>query len=114
MIASKAILGFSFLLIAASSFGQEGLQPDKGVALTKLQKAIEGTYQIQMLGTRKQPIVPLEVIRQIEDKRKENEIFYINYCPDYRIMVLPRNMISSESFVPVKPITFISLNEIDQ
>ncbi len=114
MIASRAILGFLFLLIVASSFGQEGLQPEKVVALTKLQKEIEGTYQIQMLGTRKQPIVPLEVIRLIEDKRKENEIYYINYCPDYRIMVLPRNRISSESFVPVKPITFISLNEIDQ
>ena len=114
MIASRAILGFSFLLIAAPSFGQEGLQPEKVVALTKLQKEIRGTYQIQMLGTRKQPVIPLELIQQIENNRKENEVSYINYCSDYRIMVLPRNIISSESFIPVKPITFISLDETDQ
>lgn len=66
-----------------------------------------------MLGTRKQPAVPLTLIQQIENNRKENEVSYINYCSDYRIMVLPRNRISSESFIPVKPITIIPLDELD-
>lgn len=114
MILPRAILWSVFLLVYTYAFAQEGLRPEEVMRLSKLQKEIRGTYQIQMLGTRKQPAVPLELIQQIENNRKENEVSYINYCSDYRIMVLPRNRISSDSFIPIQPITFISLNEIDQ
>jgi hypothetical protein len=57
-----------------------------------------GTFQIQVVNSRINPTVGVEIIEKIESERKETEIVYIPLRENVRIMVLPNREILNADF----------------
>lgn len=106
MTYTKVILVVAFLFTAAFTKAQENLTPEKILELTELNQSIIGTYQIQMVGTRKQVSLHLSMVEQIEAARSETEITFLPYGPQRRILILPRQTIEAKGFMPIKTVSY--------
>ena len=115
MKALKAILLFSLTSLYFSvGNAQSDLSDDEIAELISLKETIDGTYQFQMIDTRSLPTIQLSLFREIEKRRHDTEIIYYMYSDKMRIMILPRNQISSADFKKLEYLIFIQSNEINQ
>lgn len=77
--------------------------------ISQLSKELEGTWQIQVINSRKMPAIPIQVVETIEQRRLDNDTSYYYLYPDIRIMILPRKVILNKNFNKIEKITHISL-----
>jgi len=78
------------------------------LSLDQLSKKLEGTWQIQVINSRKRPAISIQVVETIEQRRLDNDTSYYYLDPDIRIMILPRKVISNKNFQKLEKISFIS------
>ncbi len=64
-------------------------------------KAKIGTYQFVISVTKSEPVFSDEILFEIEQKRDENEIVYLDVAPGVRVTILPRKTINAPGFVPL-------------
>lgn len=88
------VLVLTPILLSAQSEGSEAEAKD----LLKLKKELKGTYQIQMVGTRKRAAIPLSLYEKIDSVRKEEELVYYKVSDIMRVKVLPSSQIEAEGF----------------
>ena len=110
----SSIIGILFVLMAEAGYSQADLPKEKVQELMALNDQLEGTWQIQMVGTRSQPIIPIDLIERIEAVRSNSEVTYFYFDPVIRIMVLPFEQINAPGFIPVTRIKFIGAHEKDK
>lgn len=98
----------SFFAISTEIIAQETVKPSRtpeeqkafDVLNQRWNKAL-GTFQIQVVNSRINPTVGVEIIEKIEADRKESEIVYISLRENVRIMVLPHREILKADFVKI-------------
>lgn len=105
---NKLVLLLAILFVSGLSFAQSNLTPEKVEELTTLKTELDGTYQIQMIGTRSLPTIELSWFEVIHDSREQNETVYITVSDNCRIMVLPQTAIDAPGFVPLEYIGYIN------
>lgn len=103
------LLGF---LITSPVFAQENLTKEEVVKYTAMIQEAEGTYQIQMIDTRSLPVLPISIIKTIEEKRKDDETVYFFFKPDTRIKILSRQEIKNKKLTIDEKIIHISSNNL--
>ncbi len=92
----------AFLFFGSLAYSQHDLSEERMKELKELKQELEGTYQIQMMGTRARPSIPMEVFGKIRSKRKEQEATYHSVDENTRIKILPRERIDEEDFQGVE------------
>ncbi|MFP5471585.1 MAG: hypothetical protein ACLGGV_08300, partial [Bacteroidia bacterium] len=63
----------SVLISAQSTKQKEELSKERIEQISQLNQQFEGTYQIQMIDTRKQPALPFDLVERVNAVRKQNE-----------------------------------------
>lgn len=99
---------FLFLVLSAETKAQEMVKPSRSPEEQKVFDALNqrwnkalGTFQIQVVNSRINPTVGVEIIEKIEASRKEAEIVYISLRENVRIMILPIREIQKVDFVKI-------------
>lgn len=67
-----------------------------------------GSFQIQIVNSRRNPQINVLLILEIEKNRKEDDISYLQLEDDIRVMILPKSTIQKE-YTHLK--TFEYINE---
>ena len=105
---------FLFLALSAEIIAQETVKPSRTPDEQKVFDALNqrwnkalGTFQIQVVNSRINPTVGVEIIEKIEAERKEAEIVYITLRENVRIMVLPNKEIQKADFVKIPYFQYI-------
>lgn len=120
------IFGCAILLISHGSFASNSQKSTnfliKNTNLDQIETISEtpqekwdkalGTFQFEILEGRKLTEISIAVIEEIENKRHDTEIIYIQYSERIRITVLPKSMIngSFEKLELMKTVKSFSLN----
>lgn len=68
----------------------------------------QGTFQIQIVNSRKNPQVDVSVIEDIIKSRKKDEIVYLPLMEEVRIMILPYSQIQSSEFKKIELYKYVS------
>lgn len=110
----SSIIGILFVLMAEAGYSQADLPKEKMQELMALNDQLEGTWQIQMVGTRAQPMIPFDLVKRVDAIRSENEVKYFYIDPKIRIKVLSFEQINSPGFIPVKRIISIGHDEVNK
>ena len=108
------ILLMVFVFFAGEAYSQTRQQHEEDQDLILLNQKLSGTWQIQMVGTRSQPMIPFDLVKRVDAIRSKNEVKYFYIDPKIRIKVLSFNQINSPGFIPVTRITFIGTNEVNK
>jgi len=103
-----------FVLFVGEAYSQTFQQHEEKQDLIALNQKLTGTWQIQMVGTRAQPMIPFDLVKRVDAIRSKNEVKYFYVDPKIRIMVLPFDQINSQDFIPVKTIAYIGQNEVEK
>ncbi len=104
----QAITIAILLLSPAMGCAQSDLSKKEVKELTALKKELEGTYQVQMLGTDADPSLMLSVYEKIAEKRDDKEVVHYQVDEHTRIKILPKERIRDDDFEGVKPrVTYI-------
>lgn len=69
---------------------------------------IDGTYQIQLINSRSQPLIPANLNKIILDNRDATEIKYVKLGTEVRIKILPLSEINKPDFQPLARIGYVS------
>ncbi|MFB6258608.1 MAG: hypothetical protein ABEH38_07930 [Flavobacteriales bacterium] len=96
------LLIFSSMVLSGAVFAQNELSDQKVKELEELKEKLEGTYQIQMMGTRGRPSIPIKVFEKIKSRRKDQKVSFYSVDANTRIKILPRERIEQEGFEGVK------------
>ena len=67
--------------MAEAGYSQADLPKEKVQELVALNNQLAGTWQVQMVGTRSQPIIPINLIERIEAIRSNSEVKYFYLDP---------------------------------
>jgi hypothetical protein len=86
------------LLIGFFSICQGQATADKEVFVSP--EWYDGTYQVEVFGTRAQPQLPSDIDVMIEDARKEAEEVLLPISKYVRVRILPTQSIFSPGFSP--------------
>ena len=105
---NRYLVVICFLLLVNCLKAQQGSTTESTKKLQQLNVALDGTYQIQVLNSRELPIFPMSLLPKIDSLRSENDTVYISVKPTERIMVLPRKVINSSSFIKPQHVIHIS------
>ena len=104
----------SFFIISTEIIAQETVKPSRTPEEQKVFDALNqrwnkalGTFQIQVVNSRINPTVGVEIIEKIEANRKETEIVYIPLRENVRIMILPNREIQKADFVKIPYFQYI-------
>ncbi|MFB6258631.1 MAG: hypothetical protein ABEH38_08045 [Flavobacteriales bacterium] len=109
-----SIASAAFLLLSLGGAAQPDLSQKEVKELRSLKEELKGTYQIQMIGTRKKPSVMLSLYDSIANKRKEEEVVYHRVNEKMRIKILPREKIEASNFKGVEPrVVHLEESEVD-
>lgn len=93
------------------SFSQNSLSKSQVDQYATMFMEAQGTYQIQMINTRKMPAIPISLISQIEKKRHQSEVRYFNFKENIKIKILPKDVIESTTFEPIERIVHLNSNQ---
>ncbi len=113
----KITLVLLFIFIAASGVSKaqlnQGLHDQnrdeiKMKDLREKWDKAQGTFQIQIVNSRINPQVDVAVIEEIEKLRKQEEIVYLPFRDDVRIMILPITMMQSAEFKKLETYKYIT------
>ena len=107
----KKISFLIILFLPILSLSQSVLSKSKVDQYTTMFKKAQGTYQIQMINTRKMPVIPLSLISKIEKKRHQSEDRYFNFKENIKIKILPKDVIESTTFEPIERIVHLNSNQ---
>lgn len=80
----------SYKRIQKESTNNEG---EKELLKNRWEQAL-GTFQFQIINSRINPQIDINVIDEIEKSRDENKIIYIDYKENIKIMILPKSAIA--------------------
>ena len=97
-----------FSLIPTFFISQRNLSEADVSYYTSMLKVAEGTYQIQMINTRKEPILPINIIDKIENIRHQTDIKYLNLNSETRIKVLSKELIENPTFNNIKKVIYLN------
>ena len=94
----KYLLLISALILVSATitYSQEKITKE---AFLELKSELEGTYQIQMIGTRAKPAIDSDHFLKINKLRKEDEDTYYYVSDKVRFLILSDNKISSGSLI---------------
>lgn len=96
-------------------WGQSDLSKEEGKDLKKLKEELEGTYQIEVIGSREEVAIHLKDFQAIHEKRKEQELAYHSLKENIRVRILPREEIEKSSFEGVdKKVVYIEEKKKDK
>lgn len=68
----------------------------------KVQKAAKGTYQFIVDNIKSQVVFSDEILYEVEKNRDEKEIKYLQLGSQAKVKILPRSVINSADFIPIK------------
>lgn len=97
--------------VVAESVQAENRKAETSRLMSLLNK-LEGTYQIQVIDSREQPTIPLTLMETIELNRHVTEVKYIWLKSNMRVKILPKNEISSPSFIGIPRVINISASDL--
>jgi preprotein translocase subunit SecF len=69
-----------------------------------------GTFQFQVINSRLQPSINVNIIEKIESNRHQTDTVYLKYTEEIRIMILPVKTIQRADFKKLDLIRHISQN----
>ena len=96
------------LFVPLLSFSQSSLLKSQVDQYTTMFKEAQGTYQIQMINTKKMPAIPIRLISDIEKQRHQSEVKYLFLDENIKIMILPKDVIENSEFVQIEKIIHLS------
>lgn len=70
--------------------------------------AAEGTFQIQVINSRSQPLIPANINELVAANRQATEIVYVQLGTDVRLKILPLTEINRSGFVPLEKVKHIT------
>lgn len=76
--------------------------------LTQLLQELEGTYQIQIINSRKEIAYNLSLMDIIVAQRHQTEVVYYQLKENVRVKILPFSEINKENFVRLERIKHIA------
>ena len=71
--------------------------------LSGLSAKMEGTYQLQIINSRKEVIFPINLLDAIEEKRSENDTVLFEVNDIARFIILPKKIINNPGFKKLSP-----------
>lgn len=101
----------SFLFLQAP-YAQEELSKEDAQKYATMFNNAGGTYQFQIIDSREKLTIPFSFIQQIEDARDEDEIVYIPFKENVRVMILPKNAIISGNYEALEKFAFINSSDL--
>ena len=66
--------------------------------------AAEGTFQIQVINSRSQPIIPANINELVTANRNATEIVYVQLGTDVRLKILPLSEINRPEFTRLEKV----------
>lgn len=93
-----------FVLLGNKGFSQVKSSPN-------IDSNIEGTYQIQVIGTRAQPNIPGNLKEIVQKNRNATQVKYVSLGSVVKLKILPFSQINSSSFKPLTSIAHIAREE---
>jgi hypothetical protein len=106
---------FFLVLFPILGTAQSDLSEEEVQELKSLRKELKGTYQIQVIGSRVKPAIPLALYRTIDEKREPQEVVYHEMSDRMRVKILPEKQIESSDFERVEErIVHISEKEAER
>ena len=100
----KKISFLIILFLPILTLSQRVLSKSQVDQFTSMLQDAQGTYQIQMIGTRKMPAIPISLISDIEKLRHQSEVKYLFLDENIKIMILPKDVIENSQFVQIEKI----------
>ena len=95
-----AIILFALIIIqpikaqtSSKKIQNEKSEEEKELLKNRWEKAL-GTFQFQIINSRINPQIDINIIDEIEKNRDENKIIYINYKENIKIMILSKSTIA--------------------
>jgi hypothetical protein len=76
--------------------------------------SVRGTYQLQVIGSRAQPLVPENLAVLVQKNRHAREVVYIALGTQLRLKVLPYSEIGKAGFKPVQPVAHLTSEQAAQ
>lgn len=104
----KIMLFISVILTSFSSIAQEHLTQQQVATYKTMHNEAKGTYQIQIVNTRQIPAIPLSIIQVVEENRHLTDTIYVDYSSHMRIMILPKDIINSGQYTPLRQTEYVS------
>ncbi len=99
----KSLLLLILIFTGLMSKAQEATDKNK----IDTSENIEGTYQIQVINSRNQPLIPVNLKELVLKNRDATKIIYIPFGTDVRIKVMSTSEINKTGFKPLEPIANI-------
>jgi hypothetical protein len=96
---TKAVFLFCFILGISIHNVYSQLDKNTGVR--------EGTYQIQVVNTRMQPAVPVDILQEVTKKRKKSERTMLSVSEHVRILIFSEEEINDPNFVAPKKFLYV-------
>lgn len=94
---------FAFLfLVPILSSAQTDLSKKEVKELRGLKKELEGTYQVQMIGTEAEASLMLSVYEEIAARRDDKKVVHYRVDERTRIKILPKERIEAKGFQGVE------------
>jgi len=69
---------------------------------------IDGTYQIQVINSRSQPLMPVNLNKIVLENRDATKVKYVPLGSIVRLMILPLSEINKPDFKPLDQIGYVS------
>lgn len=115
LIQRNGITALILLFLPLIGSAQETMDEEEQEELVQLKEELKGSYQIQMIGTRGRPAVPLSLFRTIHEKREAQEEVYHWVDETMRVRILPENKIESPEFEGVdERVVYLTEKEADK
>ena len=105
---NKVVLVFCLSLLSIVGYSQKEYTQEQIQEIQDLNAQIEGTYQIQVIDSRKQPALPFELAKIVEEKRSQTETVYHYLDSNIRILILPENQMKRNKFTKDEKLIYIS------
>lgn len=108
----KLVLACLSVFTFFSFYGQENLSETEAKKFATMFNNAGGTYQFQIIDTREKLTIPISYIQTIEEARDENEIVYILFKENVRVMILPKNMIASGNYEALGKFEYLNSSDL--
>lgn len=111
-IMNKIVILTLFITFAQLSFAQESISKEEAQEYADLFNQAGGTYQFQIIDSREKLSIPFSFILKIEEARDDEEIVYIPFKENVRVMILPKNDIISGNYNTLEKYAYLNSSDI--
>lgn len=104
----KKLLFFVFAFLTATGSFAQSNQGTRQKTIEEKLINLEGTYQLQVINVRQQPLIPENLADIIVNNRDQNKVKYVQIADRVRLKILPVNEISKPNYSHLEKVAFIN------